>query len=251
MNCGAIVLTLRSMDGSCDAPLLGVDGFWRSDRDGAPAMERVFPSGQGQVIVDLDTRVGTLVGPRTVSAIVSPPRHSMGFTLTGSGLAHIVGGDAHQLVDAALDLGELDGNLLDAPGSSDGLALRVLAGRLVQRFEVDNRVVVAEQLIRSGVSASLVMLQLGCDRRTFVPAFRRLVGVAPKHYERLRRMQAANIVLRSRSDISLATIAADLGFSDQPHMAREVRQLTGYTPHEIRHLPREHVNHAPVEVALT
>jgi len=59
-------------------------------------------------------------------------------------------------------------------------ALRKFAGRLFERFEVDDRLVVAEQLISSGVSASSVPSLLGFDRRTFVPAFRRRIGHRPE-----------------------------------------------------------------------
>lgn len=51
-----------------------VQAFWRSERIDAAKCERVLPTGQAQVIVDLDTGDVVLVGPRTLSAIVTPAR---------------------------------------------------------------------------------------------------------------------------------------------------------------------------------
>jgi AraC-like DNA-binding protein len=234
------------MVGSNVAAMRGVDCFWRSERDGEPTLERVLPTGRAQVVVDLDTGAATLVGPRTVSAIVRPPRCAVGLSLSGSGLARIVGGDAHQLVDAAIDLEVLGWDSTLALELGCEPTLHTFADRLLARFEVDERIVAAEQLLRAGASSSSIAAQLGFDRRKFVPMFHSLVGVAPKHYEILRRMQGANAALRSRVDLSLARIAADLGFSDESHMARDVRRLTGHTPNEIRRLAPGPANHIPV-----
>lgn len=167
------------------------------------------------MIIDLYTGVAKLVGPRTVSAVVTPSRRTAGFALSGSGLARIVGGDADQLIDTAIDLSDLGSDLPRLPDQLDNTALRAFAFHLVERFEVDDCIVVAEQLIRSGVPASSVPSLLGLERRKFVPAFRELVGVAPKRYEMLGRLQRANSVLRSQARVPLATIAADLGFADR------------------------------------
>lgn len=241
--------TIRVTGRSNVAPLPGVEAFWSSERIGALFAERVLPTGRAQVIVDLDTGVATIVGPRTVSAVVVPPRRAVGFALSGSGLARIVGGDAHQLVDAVIDLGDLDRGLPHAPASGCDAALRALAVHLVQRFEVDDRIVAAEHLLRSGAPATSVPSQLGFDRRKFVPAFRGLVGLAPKHYEVLGRLQRTTAVLRSGTDTVLATIAAERGFADQAHMCRDVRRHTGHTPKEIRLLAPGPPNHVPVDVA--
>ena len=43
---------------------------------------------------------------------------------------------------------------------------------------------------------------------------------------RLRRFLA-------RTDVDLAAAAAEAGYSDQPHLTRECRQLTGLTPAQL------------------
>lgn len=233
---------------SSDLHLPGVESFWRWERKGAAKYERVLPSGRAQVIVDLDTGVAVIVGPRTVSAVVAPVRCAAGFSLSGSGLARIVGGDARQMIDTTIDVRDLGGNVPALPQPNGDSDLRAFARHLVNRFEVDDRIVVAERLLRSGAPASLVATRLGLDRRTFVPAFRSLVGVAPKHYELITRLQRVNAVLRSDTAMPLATLAADAGFADQAHMTRDVRRLTGHTPNQIRRLACGPFNHVPVGV---
>lgn len=237
------------MHQSLAAPTSGVDGFWRAERIGGPVAERVLPTGLAQVIVDLDTGVATLVGPRTESAIVRPPRRAAGFSLSGSGLARIVGGDSQQLVDAAIDIDDLGRLASDGPASGCDADLEAFAAQLVERFDVDDHIVLAEELLRSGVPASSVSSQLGLDRRRFVPAFRSLVGLAPKHYETLRRLQRTSRLLRSSGDAPLAVIAVEVGYADQSHMSREVRRLTGHTPNELRRLRPGPTNHVPVDAA--
>lgn len=223
-----------------------VEAFWWSERTGAAKCERVLPTGRAQVIVDLDTGDVVLVGPRTVSAVVVPARRSAGFSLSGVGLARIIGGDSHELLDATINVGDVGGDVpsvFDRNGHAD---LRAIARHLVNRFEVDDRIVVAERLLGSGSPASSVASRLGFDRRTFVPAFRKVVGVAPKHYELLGRLQRANAALRSQNPISLAVVAAETGFADQAHMTRDVRKFTGNTPSQIRRLRPGPSNHVPV-----
>ena len=81
-----------------------VDGLWVSDRPSGSLVEQVVPSGRGQVVVDLDTGAGVLVGPRTKPAVVSVPGRAVGVSLTGIGLAAIVGSDVADLVDRAVPL---------------------------------------------------------------------------------------------------------------------------------------------------
>jgi AraC-like DNA-binding protein len=69
----------------------------------------------------------------------------------------------------------------------------------------------------------------GLPPKRLTALFRAEVGVAPKAYLRVRRLQAA---LR-RLDAGAArgaTIAADLGYFDQAHFVREFRSLMAMTP---------------------
>jgi AraC family transcriptional regulator len=63
--------------------------------------------------------------------------------------------------------------------------------------------------------------------------FRRHYRTTPGEYVRRRRVDAARRAL-SATDASLSEIAAALGFSDQSHMGRHFKRLTGLTPAQYR-----------------
>lgn len=66
--------------------------------------------------------------------------------------------------------------------------------------------------------------------------FRRLfashVGINPKDFIRTVRFQYALSIAQNHPGISLAQLAADAGFYDQPHLINEFRQFSGLTPKE-------------------
>lgn len=65
--------------------------------------------------------------------------------------------------------------------------------------------------------------------RGFVQVF----GISPEAFRaRARARQALRSICYTRT--SLAILAAELGFADQAHMSRSVKQLTGVTPHAWR-----------------
>ncbi len=57
------------------------------------------------------------------------------------------------------------------------------------------------------------------------------VGLPPKAYQRVARLQ--RFVRAVDAGTSLAAAAADAGYSDQPHVTREVRLLCGVTPRRL------------------
>ncbi len=66
--------------------------------------------------------------------------------------------------------------------------------------------------------------------------FRRLfashVGLNPKDFIRTVRFQYALSIAQHHPGISLAQLAVDAGFYDQPHLINEFRQFSGLTPKE-------------------
>lgn len=66
------------------------------------------------------------------------------------------------------------------------------------------------------------------SRRQLERDFRRWVGTSPHHLAQVARVQLVSRM--ARSGASLAHIAADVGFADQAHMSRVVREMTGLTP---------------------
>jgi AraC-like DNA-binding protein len=73
------------------------------------------------------------------------------------------------------------------------------------------------------------------SRRQIERDFSRWLGVSPRHLSQVARVQG--VAKRAYAGASLADAAADLGFADQSHMNRVVRQLTGVTPREFVRTP--------------
>ena len=71
----------------------------------------------------------------------------------------------------------------------------------------------------------------GTTERQLQRKFEEHIGISPKRYAGITRMQYALRMLRKRSgDLSLAGIACESGFFDQAHLIREMKGLSGLTP---------------------
>ncbi|MBX7195630.1 MAG: helix-turn-helix domain-containing protein [Sandaracinaceae bacterium] len=91
---------------------------------------------------------------------------------------------------------------------------------LVERAARDPSIVRVEQL------ASLARL----DVRTLQRRFARFVGVSPKWVLRRYRLHEAAERLKASPEIGLAQLAAELGYADQAHFARDFAAVVGRTP---------------------
>jgi AraC-like DNA-binding protein len=89
----------------------------------------------------------------------------------------------------------------------------------------------------------------GLGLRAFQTRFRAQIGLTPKEFARIVRLQA---VLRALDGgvLPLAALATDAGFADQAHATREVRRATGLTPARLRtELRRDRDGDATVRLA--
>ncbi|NUS17943.1 MAG: helix-turn-helix transcriptional regulator, partial [Streptomyces sp.] len=115
------------------------------------------------------------------------------------------------------------------------------AGRPVERPGPADRVLVAaaREAIVEGApeSASLSALAglLGASPYRLSRAFSRLTGVSVTRYR--NRVRVGLLMHRlSQGETGLAGLAADLGFADQAHLTRTVREHVGHTPTALRRL---------------
>jgi AraC-like DNA-binding protein len=89
-----------------------------------------------------------------------------------------------------------------------------------------------------------VVREAGYSHRTLVSEFRRAVGLTPKEFTRVLRLQR---VLRAiRGTGSLADLAAAAGYSDQAHLCREFREFAGVTPGDYRRALPDAPHHVKV-----
>ena len=72
------------------------------------------------------------------------------------------------------------------------------------------------------------------SKKQFEREFNTLVGMNPKEYIRIVRLQKALALLQQKRDyIDHAQIAYASGYADQSHYIREFKRLSGYTPHSL------------------
>lgn len=73
-----------------------------------------------------------------------------------------------------------------------------------------------------------VAAQEQVSRRQLERDFGQWIGTSPRHLSQVARVQAVS--RRVQAGGTLADVAADVGFADQAHMSRVVKNLTGLTP---------------------
>jgi AraC-like DNA-binding protein len=102
---------------------------------------------------------------------------------------------------------------------------------------VDFRIRRAIAFMRENIGARLrvdeVARQVGLSRPHFFAMFRRQLSTPPHIYWNALRLEAA-INRLTRCDVSLTSIALDLGFSAASNFSRFFRDHTGVTPREYR-----------------
>jgi AraC family transcriptional regulator len=67
----------------------------------------------------------------------------------------------------------------------------------------------------------------------FASLFKQTTDVSPHQYVIRQRVQRAEIML-SQTDLTIANIAFQVGFSSQSHLTRQLKCLTGLTPKQVR-----------------
>jgi AraC-like DNA-binding protein len=68
---------------------------------------------------------------------------------------------------------------------------------------------------------------VGLSTKRLIAVFRAEIGLSPKAYARIRRLQAA---LRLVGSMSGARVAAEVGYFDQAHFVGEFESFVGMTP---------------------
>lgn len=83
---------------------------------------------------------------------------------------------------------------------------------------------------RGGVRIAALARELGWSERRLERAFGEHVGVPPKLFARLTRFEALMAAVRRGSHGSWASAAHALGYADQSHLVRDVKQFAGVPP---------------------
>ncbi|HEY9664595.1 MAG TPA: AraC family transcriptional regulator, partial [Allocoleopsis sp.] len=67
----------------------------------------------------------------------------------------------------------------------------------------------------------------------FASLFKRAIGTSPHQYVIQQRVEKAKEML-SKTDLAIADIALQVGFSSQSHLTQQFKRVTGITPKQIR-----------------
>jgi AraC-like DNA-binding protein len=83
---------------------------------------------------------------------------------------------------------------------------------------------------KGGVRIASLAKDIGWSRKHLVSRFRSELGLAPKPIARLMRFHEACRLAQAEGVSGWAAIAAESGYADQAHLAREFSELAGETP---------------------
>lgn len=218
-----------------------VSHYWRGLDNSAPTFP-VIPDGAVDVVIRRSGQAmaawvyGT--STRRTEVPLEPGAHYLGIRFRPGAGRHCLAGPARELTDGAGPAGDvlrfaLDGlgDGIDAPaiGARMDARLREYLGRVdAGRSGLDaavDRILAA----RGEISIEDVALQVGHSRRHLERTFLDHVGVTPKFFARIVRFRRAVRLIRDGVR-TLADAAADAGYADQSHMARDFRALGGVPP---------------------
>ena len=67
----------------------------------------------------------------------------------------------------------------------------------------------------------------------FASLFKQTMGISPHQYVIQQRVERAKVMLM-KTDLAIADIALQVGFSSQSHLTQQFKRVTGLTPKQIR-----------------
>jgi AraC-like DNA-binding protein len=232
-----------------------VEQYWYFEGTSAPLLERVLPTSAMQLLVNLDGErlhrySGPAYGTRSTSSAaawsgcqcehfaidVGEQRRIAGVRFRPGGAAAFLPLPASELLNehVAVDevrpaARELRERLLEATPPSGVLSAleRWLEGQLDEDAGMDAGLRWGIAALERGEQVATVVRRLGSSPRSFIAAFESKVGLKPKTFARLARLQR---VIAAGQRGNWAAAAAHAGYADQSHLTREFKELVGTTP---------------------
>jgi AraC-like DNA-binding protein len=213
----------------------------------------VLPDGAVDIIFDLaapsSSSAAFVVGTMTAPVLVKPSRPSnfVAVRFHPGGAQPLFGGSMRELSDLRVDLSSIWTSQVasewmeglketETTPSRVQLLQRLLTGRVLGSPPPDPLIQEAVRRIKfsgGGVPVERLSSTLGLTRQHLTRLFDFHVGVGVKVFSRITRMRRVLSKLERASErfhVDWAALAADSGYFDQSHLARDFRALTGLTP---------------------
>lgn len=211
----------------------------------APA--RILPDGCIDVLIDVHTGATRVVGTMTRAVLDGVPAGvSLAAVRFKPGAARaFLRVPAATLTDRVLEASELGCGWLstrpapDAGAASLASALTALERALLARLpagapQAEVREATRRLFAARAPTVDALARDLGRSRQHLARQFRENVGLSPKEFARVARLQRAIAALQHARRAGLAELALDLGYYDQAHMTRDFSELAGLTPRAAR-----------------
>jgi AraC-like DNA-binding protein len=219
--------------------------FWTQSITGSGCAytHRVLPDACIDIVF-VDDKPPEVVGPWTDSFLARFPAGTkiVGARLHPGRAPDLLGIPAYKLLNQSVPLAALWGqsksdSFTRVPDGQTLTARRlaladILAARLSRLTQRDELITASVQWLARNPHERVEYLsrRLGISSRQLQRRFAGAVGYGPKMFQSVLRFQRLLHFAANRAPQSLADLAAHAGYSDQPHMTREVQRFAGCTP---------------------
>ena len=266
---------MKSLIAKPRSPVLAefVKSFHYHEADFPFALERIMPNGQAHLMVNLaedefrsydvvrtermnQSTGAVLAGPHAQATVIDTREQrwlaAVEFRSGGAGcfVCMPMTEVCNQMVQLE-DLWGRDGALLrerllevPTPASKFHVIEEVLLRQLVPRF--DPAIQYAIGALQAGIPVSQISSRLGLLPKTLVRRFSSQVGIPPKRFARVRRLQRVLRAVRRSGEPNWSALAAEFGYTDQSHLVHEFRELAGILPAGYKPHSMQRNNHVPI-----
>lgn len=216
-----------------------VGWYWISQWDlpeGEESVQRVLPFPASNLVVERDKV--TLSGPTSGVShqVLTSHGWAFGVLLRPAGLC-VLGVPPSVIVDQQVpfDLGDLGEEIREHMDREDvDGAAKTMSERLASRSgETPHGAKLADLAVERAAddpeitSVGLLAGKVGVSTRELQRLTKRYMGVSPLHIIRRYRLQEAALRLREDPKLTVAAVAAELGYADQAHLATDFRTTLG------------------------
>lgn len=258
-----------------------IESFWLYDGERpSHTIERRLPDGLTSLVINLhedrtriydgcdqdrfhDTSGSVISGPHSRVTLLDTRSvtSAIGVTFRPGGVLPFLPFPASELHGEILSLetlwgteaAELRGRLCKAtmPAVRVAILERFLLARLDPSKEGHPAVACAVRTLEDTVSAPTVAStaeNIGLSQTRLIQVFREAVGLTPKQYARLRRLQHALRLLDTGRVMTWGDVVVGCGYFDQSHLIHDFQALAGLSPSAYLAARGEHRNHVPLPV---